>query len=547
MTEPRLDPATGRQNLPLLKVYTAYRLLLSIALIATFLLDPYQNPLVGTLKPDLFIYTCAIYALINIIVLVLILPRKTPFSSHQLFLNFFTDIIAIILIVDASGGISSGVGILMVVVIAASSIVLRGQLAILIVSLACLAILGDTLNLINQEHLELASLLPTGLLGIILFITSFFIQNLASRILGTQRIAEQRAADVGKLQRLNQQIVQSMRTGILVTGQSGKIYLANTAASELLTDERLRTLSDLHSEITLPPELMKEFQHWLEHPQYLTPPFRATETGPEIHASFSAISNGENSHKDNTGFLIFLENNRQLAQRAQQMKLASLGRLTASIAHEIRNPLGAISHAAQLLEEAESLSEADQRLCAIIHNHSDRVNKVIENVLQLSSRSAPCPEKIHLKQWLENFIEEFKSTDQQDCSICLRSDGHEQQVSVDSSQLTQVVTNLAQNGLRYSQQKTGQASLLFDIHIHPVTRLPVLDVIDDGAGISADVRENIFEPFYTTETKGSGLGLYISRELCEANEARLDYIRTEEGSSCFRISFPHPDRRLLRE
>ncbi|MEE8058938.1 MAG: ATP-binding protein [Pseudomonadales bacterium] len=546
ITSPTPDNTTQQQNLSLLKIYTFYRVLLSIALIATFLLNSYQQPLVGELKPGLFIYSTCIYFLLNIITLVLVLPKRISFNSQQLIVNFSIDIIAIIFIVDASGGIASGVGILMVVVIAASSIILRGQLAMLIAALASLAVLADTASLISQNHLETSSLLPAGLLGIILFITSFFIQNLASRILGVQRIAEQRAVDVSKLQLLNREIVQSMRTGILVTDPVGKIYLANEAASELLANPLLQKAYKQSTPLFLNPELMKQFQHWQDYPQYHTPPFRATETGPELHASFSAISLTNSSNENSTDILIFLEDNRQLTQRAQQMKLASLGRLTASIAHEIRNPLGAISHAAQLLEESDALSDADQRLCNIIRNHSSRMNKVIENVLQLSSRSAPNPEKIVLVQWLQQFINEFGSMDNQQCDITLCSDGKEHQTTIDTSQLNQVVTNLVQNGLRYSQQQTGKATLSFDIHLNSITQLPVLDIIDDGAGISEDCRDNIFEPFYTTETKGSGLGLYISRELCEANEARLDYIRTDQGKSCFRISFPHPDRRLLQ-
>ena len=547
ITTPAAGKSTQLQNLSLLKIYTVYRLLLAIALIATFLLDPYQNPLVGELRPELFLYTASLYVLLNIITLVVLLPKNTFFNSQQLFLNFFIDIVAIILIIDASGGVTSGVGILMVMVIAASSIMMRGKLSIPIAALASLALLGDTISLITQGHLELSSLLPSGLLGIILFSTALFIQNLAARILGSQRIAEQRAVDVRKLQQLNQQIVQSMRTGILVTDQRGEIHLANEAASELLANSHLQNISRQASAIFLPPALMEQLQLWLQQPQYYTPPFRATETGPELHASFSSIKNDDNNSEASTDILVFLENNRQLAQRAQQMKLASLGRLTASIAHEIRNPLGAISHAAQLLEESDTLADVDQRLCSIIHNHSDRMNNVIENVLQLSSRSAPNPEKIDLKQWLEQFILDFKAIDKQPHHISLHSDGNTPYATVDESQLNQVISNLTQNGLRYSQQQTGKATLHFNIHQDSITQLTVLDIIDDGAGITDDVKDNIFEPFYTTEASGSGLGLYISRELCEANEARLDYMRTEQGKSCFRISFPHPDRRLMQK
>ena len=530
-----------QQNLPLLKIYTFYRVVLSVALLAIFFLEPYRQPLVGNLKPELFLYATSTYLLLNLIALIIVLPKNSQFSSQQLCANFSIDIIALILILDASGGVPSGVGILMVMVIAASSIMLRGQLAILIAALASLTIIADTISLVVEQHLDTSSLLIAGLLGTILFITSFFIQNLASRIRGAQLIADQRAIDVSKLQMLNQQIVQRMRTGILVTDHDGQVVMANTAATELLAAAELQKINLQISLPTLPNKLMQQFRHWLEYPQYSTPPFRSTQTGPEIQANFSAITND-----DRTDILIFLEDNRRLAQQAQQMKLASLGRLTASIAHEIRNPLGAISHAAQLLKESENLSQADQRLCDIINNHSDRMNKVIKNVLQLSSRNAPEPEKISLRHWLEQFVNEFSTVDYPNADIRLTIK-HDCEVTIDCSQLNQVLTNLAQNGLRHSQQHSGHPTLHLQAYTNTTTQLPVLDIVDDGPGIADDAREKLFEPFYTTETKGSGLGLYISRELCQANEARLDYIRNDEGKSCFRISFPHPDRRLLPE
>ena len=537
--KPSSATKSEQQNLSLLKIYTFYRILLCAALLSIFFLEPYEQGLVGNLKPQLFIYSTSAYLLLNLIALIIVIPKSIQLNSQQLFVNFAIDIVALILILNASGGISSGVGILMVVVIAASSIMLQGQLAILVAALASLTIIADTISLVSKQQLDISSLVLAGLLGVILFITSFFIQNLASRIRSAQLIAEQRTADVSKLQMLNQQIVQRMRTGILVADHDGRIVMANTAASELLAVADLQRINRQGIQPVLQPQLMEQFQRWLEYPQYYTPPFRATQTGPELQANFSAITND-----DRTDVLIFLEDNHRLAQQAQQMKLASLGRLTASIAHEIRNPLGAISHAAQLLRESASLPQTDQRLCDIIQNHSDRMNKVIENVLQLSSGNAPDPEKISLKQWLEQFVEEFSSTGYPGADISLVID-EDCQVTVDCSQLRQVLTNLAQNGLRYSRQHSGHPTLLLRAYINTVTQLPVLDVIDDGPGIADDVTEKLFEPFYTTEAKGSGLGLYISRELCQANEARLDYIRSDDGKSCFRISFPHPDRRLL--
>jgi two-component system, NtrC family, sensor histidine kinase PilS len=525
-----------QQDLSLLKVYTLYRTLLAFAILLAYLLSP-EATLVGQLKPGLFIYSTSFYLAINLIVLFILLPKKILLGNQQLFFNFFFDVAAITLITDASGGITGGLSILLVVCVAASSIMLVNQLATLISAIASLAIITDTALLVNQGHLDFSSFLPSGLLGIVLFITSFFIQNLAKRIRRTQIMADQSAVDLQKMQQLNQLIVQRMRTGILVADHDGQIKMSNAAAIELLgAGEGYIEDSPLS---TLPAKLQTQFDQWRKAPQYQTPAFRESESGPELQASFSILT--EDTRND---VLIFLEDNRQLAQRAQQMKLASLGRLTASIAHEIRNPLSAINHAAQLLEESEVIDPNDKRMCQIIQKHSDRMNKIVENVLRLSQRHAPNPTRIRLYDWLKQFIAEFESDDYPDADLTLECSSPKHEVTVDISQISQVITNLVLNGLRHSQKQTQKANLTLVFHINNSTRLPVLDIIDDGPGIDDSDIHNIFEPFYTTEAGGTGLGLYISRELCEANQSRLDCVRTESGKSCFRLSFPHPDRRL---
>ncbi|MNZ68984.1 Sensor protein ZraS [compost metagenome] len=237
---------------------------------------------------------------------------------------------------------------------------------------------------------------------------------------------------------------------------------------------------------------------------------------------------------------MFLEDISQIAQQAQQLKLASLGRLTAGIAHEIRNPLGAISHAAQLLQESEVLDGHDRRLTQIIQDQSRRMNLVIENVLQLSRRRQANPQLIDLKYWLYRFAGELRENLRDTERLHLQAGQGSIQTRMDPNQLTQVLTNLVQNGLRYSTQQHGTGQVWLNLFRDSETELPVLEVLDDGPGISPEQQARLFEPFFTTETKGTGLGLYISRELCESNQARIDYKMRNEGGSCFRITFAHP-------
>ena len=257
--------------------------------------------------------------------------------------------------------------------------------------------------------------------------------------------------------------------------------------------------------------------------------------GPVLQPSFISLQRGEQQHT-----LVFLDDISQIAQQAQQLKLASLGRLTAGIAHEIRNPLGAISHAAQLLQESEDLQGPDQRLAQIIQDHSKRMNLVIENVLQLSRRRQAEPQLLDLKYWLHRFASEFRSSAPSDRQIHLETRGGSLQTRMDPHQLTQVLTNLVQNGLRYSAQQHRLGQVWLQLFRDEKSDLPVLEVLDDGPGVSAEQEQHIFEPFFTTENKGTGLGLYISRELCQSNQARLDYKPREGGGSCFRITFAHP-------
>ena len=527
-----------QQNFSLLRVYTFYRVLLSLALLIV-VLDT-GSFTIGSHSKLQAATTAVVYLVLNIGLLVAIVPRRLSLSNKQLFTSFAIDVGCLMLIIDAGSKTpDSNLSVLLAVAVAAGSIMLPGRLAYLLAAVASLLLLGDTLWLMAQQRVSSNALVSAGLLGMVLFITAIFIQSLAARIRSMQLLAEQRARDLSRLIELNENIIKRMRTGILVADDKGAIQLGNSAAGDLLGMAELKQAGPQPANLKLPARLMERLQQWQQQPRYHAPPFRPVDTGPELQANFSAVEDGD-GHSN----LIFLEDNQRLAQQAQQIKLASLGRLTASIAHEIRNPLGAISHASQLLDESEHLDTDDKHLCVIIQTQCNRMNQVIENVLQLSRRSAPNPQTVQLAAWLQEFISNFNSLEDTHSDIALQCDD-DSLVTIDCSQLTQVVTNLSVNGIRYSEQQTGQPTLCFRLHHHAVTGLPLLDIIDDGPGVDDDNIEKLFEPFYTTEAKGSGLGLYISRELCEANQARLDYLRTEQGKSCFRISFPHAERRLL--
>lgn len=526
-----------QDNYRLLRVYAWYRTLLAVVLLGMFSLDMDPN-ILGKVYPQIYGYTVGIYAVLNVMTLLRLMGvRKAPTTVH-IFGVCVLDIIALAIIVHCSGGVTSGIGLLIFITVAAGSIFVQGQLATFLAALACIAIIAESViaSYSDTSH----NLLTAGLMGILVFVTSQIFQYLTRRIRSSQQTAEEQAAHAALMQQLNQLIVQRMYTGIAVLDKNNQIVLRNEAAERLLQLSREQQAESLLV-FTSHPELARRLRQWRQNPQIRTSPLQLEEGSPEIQLNFSELASSTSPLT-----LIFIDDNRQLAQQAQQLKLASLGQLTANIAHEVRNPLGAISHAAQLLNESEHLNEADKRLATIIQNHCKRVNGIIENVLQLSRRQRPAPEKRDLGEWLRTFIQHYTQGqhEQNSSDIQLRLPETPLPVTVDFLQMEQVLTNLCDNACRYSQKKTGHRKMTLQAYQHPTLDIPCLDIIDYGEGIDAANREKLFEPFFTTEQQGTGLGLYIAHELCLANQVSLDYKHTAEGESCFQISFPHINKIL---
>lgn len=527
----------AQDNYRLLRVYAWYRVVLACVLLALFVVDATASVL-GRAHPDLYGYTISIYAVVSVLMLgSVLLVHKEPVSGH-IFAVCLVDIIFLTIIMYCSGGVVTGLGSLIFITVAASSIFLQGQIATLLAALSCIAILLESLASGYFGRVKINPL-AVALLGLLLFVTSLLFQYLARRIQATQRSAMEQAEQAATMQRLNEMIVQRMNTGIVVLDSSGLMLLYNESAARLLS---FPTTFDMRDQIHFNRNAAAQtiLEQWLEHPLKRPPVLQIEDGGLEVQLNFARMENSGNDL-----ILVFVEDTRKISQQAQQLKLASLGHLTASIAHEVRNPLGAISHAAQLLNESPSLSDADHRLSNIIQNHSVRVNGIIENVLRLSRRDASSPEKADLCEWLRSFVKQHEQTYGKPVSIILDLPDNAVPIYFDLSQLEQILVNLCANGLRYSEKAVGAMKLTLHAYVHNVLDIPCLDVIDYGEGLSAQQSQQVFEPFFTTEAKGTGLGLYIARELCLANQAGLEYRRTPEGLSCFQISFSHSNRMIV--
>jgi two-component system sensor histidine kinase PilS (NtrC family) len=456
---------------------------------------------------------------------------RRPAYELQTVAQILVDIIAITLLMYASGGPASGLGMLLIISVATGSILLPGRMAFLFAAIATIAIIGEqTYSSVILEASRPAGYTQAGLLGLALFATAGIAYLLVLRIKETEALALRRGIDIDNLAKLNAMIVQRLQAGIIVTDHEHRIRLVNDTARKLLNRPTAKSDQSLQ---TFSPDLYKKLQTWRNAPEDEPSLLDVEATGTKLLTHLTLLGTSEG-----LGSLIFLEDMATMSKRAQQVKLASLGRLTASIAHEIRNPLGAIGHATQLLDESEALDDSDRRLITIIGNHTRRVNTVVENVLQLSRPGTSLPQQIDLHDWLKSFVGEFgHSGSCQPGQIRFSVEPQDMEVHSDPSLLHQAVWNLCQNAARHATREETALQIRLVSTRLPSSGRPCLDIIDNGAGIDPELAEKIFEPFFTTKSSGTGLGLYIAREICESNQSRLDYFPATECGSCFRITF----------
>jgi two-component system sensor histidine kinase PilS (NtrC family) len=536
------DLLSAHQRGELFRVYNYYRLVLGLLLIGLLLVNTTSFD-ARFRQLDYFQAGIIAYLAVNAFIAVLMITGFQPRERH-ISVSILLDILIIHGLLVSGSGITNGMANLVIVSVAAGNIMTPGRIGTFYAALATLSSLAIALWATLEQGRSADDVVRAGSLGIVYFVTAAALQYIAIRLRRSETLANSRARSLAELEQINQQIIQRMRTGILVLDRESQVRLINAAASEMLTGYTVSTQRAETKKTTgaplLPASLLAGFKSWLLHPQQSIAPFQPSSTSPPIQATFAHLN-------QNTGelVLVFLEDTSRVTQQAQQMKLASLGQLTASIAHEIRNPLGAISHAAQLLDESPNMDTADQKMLAIIHRHSRRVNAIIENVLGVSRRETPAAEPIDLQPWLERFRDDFLQTHSQHEPVLIHLQvrpGAPPTACFDTSQLEQILINLCDNGLRYSQLHSGEAKIVILTGIAADGARAYIDIKDYGPGIAQENTSSVFEPFFTTDKSGTGLGLYLAKELCEANQAHLSLINTEQPGCCFRIMFAPPGR-----
>ena len=534
-----------RQTVGLLRIFALYRVVVSGTLVLLFRQGGELTRL-GQDNPELFSKTALSYALVNLLILVAVnfLPRPVLNRSLVVSAVVAMDCLIISWLTYLSGGVDSGLAPLLLVTIAAGAILTASRASIFLAALASLALLSEEIYMAIGHQRAYDGVFQAGVFGVLFFTVAQAIQSISARLRDTEMQALIQAAELADLGRVNRRIIRRMRTGIILVDSDNSVRMGNQSAYALLGIGKgdspyvANTSSSAAPPPSLPGKLLSLLDAWRTDNNHRARAFQVTSETPEIKVNFSAVRSGASD----ADVIVFIEDTSEIAQQAQQLKLAALGRLSASIAHEIRNPLGAIAHAAQLLDESENVDHGDRRLIDIINNHSKRMNRVIENILELSRRKAPDPTRLNLRSVLDDFIVQFRVAELETANISISVTPDNTSVRMDRSQLLQVLTNLGQNGLRYSLETSGTLSLKLQGGIDPTTDRPFLNVIDDGPGVEDEHRATLFEPFFTTEHNGTGLGLYIAREMCEANQARLSYVDLPNAGACFRITFAHPDR-----
>jgi two-component system sensor histidine kinase PilS (NtrC family) len=434
------------------------------------------------------------------------------------------DIMFLSLLVVAYGGVGNGIGILLVFTSAAAAVLLPMRYALLLASIASLTMIGTAIVNVYFRSAQPESLVQAGLFGITAMISVVIGNQVAYWARDYRLIAEKRRLTLTELEQVNELIIRRMRTGVIAVDEDNMIQVMNESAWFQLGSPSVRQRS-LKS---LSPRLAHSVAEWKKDPAADPKPLILEPSQAQVLPSFVAMP-GETE----LGALIFLNDNNVVARRAVELSVNDLAKLSGSIAHEIRNPLAALNHASQLLEESPQIRLSEMRLIHIIQNHAKRMNGIVENILQLSRREQSHPELVALHSFLPEFANEFE-TSQVNRALDFQAaiDPDETYVLYDKSQLSQCLWKLLDNAVDHASRDNSIPQVRLALSKDEESGYCVITVADNGPGISEKALSKIFEPFYTTRKEGSGLGLYIAKQLCEANQAELT-VDSEPGEGAF--------------
>ncbi len=516
---PDIDATITATRWRSLKLYNGYRMLIALMFLIMQSTIGEGNLLINSEK-DLFSNLVLGYFVFSCISATFTWLEK-PNIDLNLPAQIIIDIVFIVLLMHAQQDGVVGVGLLLIITIASASLISEGRLALFYAALATIGILIEqTYRMLIIGRLA-ENYTAAVMLSLSCFATAWLAHSLAKRMQKSELLASQRGLDVKNLAQINALITHEMQDGVLVVDHNLHIKHYNMQAKNLLgLDGNDADNWQENSLNNVSPDISKVLQVWMHEtePQSENAQpniLKLNALSRELRLRFLPVNDNRQQ-----GAVIFIEDWSQMQIQAHQVKLAALGRLTANIAHEIRNPLSAISHANQLLQEEEHTNPANQRMLQIISDNVQRVDQIIKDVLELNRRDRTNQELIHLENFMTDFYTQFCAVEKipPHC-FKLEMNASEAVISFDRRHLNQILWNMCKNGWRHSQQMENSLMLL----ISAKTQTIQIEIIDDGSGISESVRSHLFEPFFTTEKSGTGLGLYIARELADANGAKLQH------------------------
>jgi two-component system sensor histidine kinase PilS (NtrC family) len=496
--------------------FNVYRLLVALLLLLSVAIWG-ANLWFGSRDLTLFVVANVVYLVFGVGCFILISARRR--FDLQLTLQVAVDVGFIVLLLYASSGISSGLGLLLLTTLAGAGLISRGRLTLFYAALASIGILLEQTYEVLKLDVPETQFVQAGLLSASYFAIAWLAHALARYTIASEQLAAQREIDLANMEQVNELVIRDMQDGVLVVDERGTIRQCNARAERLLGP--LTAAGGERALAEYAPGLAAQFEEWRVHTGVDSgprPPFRNN-----VSARFVPIGRSKQ-----VGAVIFLEDQTRIQAEARQLKLAAMGRLTANIAHEVRNPLGAISHAAQLLQEEPGVSSTSARLITIINENSSRLDRMVNDVLRLNRGDRAHRERFRLLEFLRSFVEQFSQIERITPGLFRIEGGPDPEVLFDRSHLNQVMWNLCRNALRHSRR--AAASIVIRVATERATGTVKLDVVDDGPGVAPEARAQLFEPFFTTAAGGTGLGLYIAREVCEANGATLDYVETARGA-----------------
>jgi len=500
-----------------LRYFNVYRMAVAALFLGiTLFFDDALN--LGTHRLNVFRLVCIGYLMAGVVFHSLLRNLRDLFNL-QLSAHVALDIVAITMLMYASGGIRSGLGVMLLIALTGAALVAPRRLAMLYAAFAAIALLLEQTYWLLRFDAPEANYLQPALLAIGGFAGAGMVSWLAQRVAANESLARERGRALETQLRVNELVIADMQDGVLVLDRDGRVAQHNPQAQRLLGAGALRG-ADL---ARLVPGFAERWRSWREGDA------RAARLEIELQGRGLRLRLMEAGAAEQLTVL-FVEDTTRSREEAQQIKLAALGRLTANIAHEIRNPLSAISHAAELLDEEQRERERG-RLTRIIHDNTLRLERLVANVLQLNRRDRAAADRLTLETWLPAFVEDFCANEAVPAQRIAVEVERPATVIFDREQLRQVLWNLLRNGLRHARTDPGSVRLSVVAYGDQVE----LNVIDNGPGVARAALGQLFEPFFTTDSKGTGLGLYLARELCAANGATLEYVDDMQGAH-FRIT-----------